>query len=34
MSDDASEEWRPIPGAEGWYSVSNLGRVRSEPSLQ
>lgn len=26
------EEWRPIPGAEGWYSVSNLGRVRSEPT--
>lgn len=27
-----TEEWRPVPGAEGWYSVSNLGRVRSEPT--
>lgn len=26
-----NEIWRPIPGAEGYYSVSNLGRVRSEP---
>lgn len=25
-----SEEWRPIAGFEGWYSVSDLGRVRSE----
>jgi len=25
------EHWRPIPGAEGFYSVSNLGHVRSEP---
>lgn len=23
------EEWRPIPGYEGFYQVSNLGRVRS-----
>ena len=23
------EEWRDIPGYEGWYQVSNLGRVRS-----
>lgn len=22
------EEWRPAPGLEGWYEVSNLGRVR------
>jgi len=22
------EEWRPIVGYEGWYEVSNLGRVR------
>jgi len=28
---DEGEEWRPIPGAEGFYSVSNCGRVRSEP---
>ena len=24
------EEWRPVVGWEGWYSVSNLGRVRRE----
>lgn len=24
------EEWRPIPGFEGHYSISSLGRVRSE----
>lgn len=24
------EEWRPVVGYEGWYSVSSLGRVRSE----
>lgn len=24
-----NEEWRPIPGYEGRYEVSNLGRVRS-----
>lgn len=23
------EEWKPIPGYEGLYSVSNLGRVKS-----
>lgn len=22
------EHWRPIAGFEGWYEVSNLGRVR------
>lgn len=22
------EEWRPVTGYEGWYEVSNLGRVR------
>lgn len=26
---DAPEEWRPIPGWEGRYEVSDLGRVRS-----
>lgn len=26
----ASEEWRPVAGHEGIYSVSNLGRVRSD----
>lgn len=30
MSDE-HEEWRPVPGYEGYYSVSSLGRVRSEP---
>ena len=24
------EEWRPIPGWEGLYSISSRGRVRSE----
>ena len=24
-----NEEWRPIPGYEGYYEVSNIGRVRS-----
>ena len=24
------EDWRPIPGWRGWYSISSLGRVRSE----
>lgn len=26
-----SEEWRPIPGYEGYYSISSLGRVWREP---
>lgn len=26
-----SENWRPVPGYAGKYSVSDLGRVRSEP---
>ena len=32
MCDESTtpEEWRPVPGYEGHYSVSNLGRVRSE----
>lgn len=25
-----AEQWLPVPGYEGHYSVSNLGRVRSE----
>ena len=28
---DNTERWRFVPGAEGYYSVSDLGRVRSEP---
>lgn len=27
------EEWRPVMGYEGLYSVSNTGRVRSEPRI-
>lgn len=30
-ADFAAEEWRPVLGYEGRYSVSSLGRVRSEP---
>jgi len=30
-TDGHVETWRPVPGAEGYYSVSDLGRVRSEP---
>lgn len=26
-----NEEWRPIPGYEGFYEASNLGRIRSVP---
>lgn len=29
MNATPNEEWRPIPGQEGSYEVSNLGRVRS-----
>lgn len=25
----ATEEWRPVAGYDGWYDVSNRGRVRS-----
>ena len=25
-----TEQWRPVPGYEGLYSVSDQGRVRSE----
>jgi len=28
------EEWRPVVGWEGWYSVSNLGRVRRDSRHQ
>lgn len=32
MSNETNAEaWRPVLGYEGRYSVSNLGRVRSEP---
>lgn len=28
------EQWRPVVGFEGLYSVSNLGRVKSEPRFR
>lgn len=28
------EEWKPVPGYEGLYEVSDLGRVRSVPRVQ
>ena len=28
--DHTAEEWRPVVGYEGWYSVSNMGEVRRE----
>lgn len=28
-TDDTAEEWRPMPGFEGYYEVSSLGRARS-----
>ena len=24
-----SEQWKPIPGYEGWYEISDLGNIRS-----
>ena len=27
------EQWKDIPGYEGWYQVSNLGRIRSVPRI-
>lgn len=32
LTSTVTEEWRPIPGYEGLYSVSNLGRFRHETS--
>ncbi|MEU0912165.1 HNH endonuclease [Streptomyces althioticus] len=29
MLDWSSEEWRPVPGQEGFYDVSSLGNVRT-----
>lgn len=28
-----AEEWRPVLGYEGWYSVSNTGRVRRDKAV-
>ena len=33
MINMTNEEWRPIPGYEGFYSASNLGRIRSEKRI-
>jgi hypothetical protein len=30
-AETTAEEWRPIPGADGFYSASSFGRIRSEP---
>lgn len=30
MNNPTIEDWKPIPGYEGLYSVSNCGRVRAE----
>lgn len=30
MQNQSIEEWRPVVGYEGWYSVSSLGRVRRD----
>lgn len=27
------EEWRPVPGFEGLYEVSSLGRIRTVPRV-
>ena len=27
------EEWKDIPGYEGYYQISNLGRVKSVPRI-
>ena len=31
MADELKERWLPVPGYEGFYSVSDAGMVRSEP---
>jgi hypothetical protein len=33
MDQSVAEEWRPVLGYEGLYSVSNLGRVRIEAKV-
>ena len=33
LSPELVEQWRPIPGYEGLYSVSSIGRVRSEDRI-
>lgn len=31
MKNETVEEWRDVPGFEGYYQISNLGRVKSIP---
>ncbi|MFW9223256.1 NUMOD4 motif-containing HNH endonuclease [Corynebacterium striatum] len=33
MKSTQAEKWRPIPGWEGYYEVSNTGRVKSLPRI-
>ena len=30
MMDEDAEKWKPIPGYEGFYSASSLGRIRTD----
>ncbi len=30
----AEETWKPIPGFEGWYSVSDAGRIRRDKGVK
>lgn len=32
LQNNSPEEWRAVVGAEGFYSASTMGRVRSEPT--
>ena len=32
--DRVNEEWRPIPGYEGYYEASTAGRIRSVDRMQ
>jgi hypothetical protein len=33
MTANPAEQWRPVPGYEGVYEVSDLGSVRSVPRV-
>jgi hypothetical protein len=33
MSNITNEEWRALPGYEGLYEVSSLGRIKSVPRI-
>jgi hypothetical protein len=32
-NDSNTEIWKPVTGFEGYYSVSNFGRIRSERTI-